>query len=177
GDQENGDARVTNTLDQFPRLPARPSVERGGQLVENGVRGLADQREGDEEQRLLRSGERPDRKLQESLVPKRLCDGRTVGGPGVQSTVELQRLPIGQLGLQLALPELDAQDAGHLAVVALRIEPRDPDGTAVGQAQPFDALDRRGLARTVGAEDSEYLTFLDGEVDVPQDGLRSVGLV
>src|SRR5699024_2049889 len=174
---ENGDARVTDALDQFPRLPARPRVERGGQLVETGDLGLADQREGDEEPLLLPSGELSEPLLQEFLEPELLCDGPPVGGTGVQSTVELQRLPHGQLGLQLALLELDAQDAGHLAVVALRIEPRDPDGTAVGQAQPFDALDRRGLARTVGAEDSEYLTFLDGEVDVPQDGLRSVGLV
>jgi hypothetical protein len=36
----------------------------------------------------------------------------------------------------------------------------------VGRAQPFDALDSRGLAGAVRAEDAEDLSGFDGERDV-----------
>jgi hypothetical protein len=54
----------------------------------------------------------------------------------------------------------------HLIAVDARIKTHDADGAGVGRPQSNDALDRRGLARTVRTEDAEDLALFDRERDV-----------
>src|SRR5215210_5196483 len=57
-----------------------------------------------------------------------------------------------------------------------RREPADPDRARAGRQQAADHLDRRGLARTVGAEEGEQLAGADPQVE-PVDGpLAAEGL-
>src|SRR6185295_13562081 len=59
--------------------------------------------------------------------------------------------------------------------IADRIEPEDGDGAPIRPAQPFDAFQRRGLARAVGTDQAEDFTIVDVERHlVDRDG-RTVG--
>ena len=86
-----------------------------------------------------------------------------VAGICVERGVEVDRLPDLDLVGQLALLELDADDATELVAVAARVEPEHADRARVGRPQPADGLDRGGLAGAVGAEDGEDLALLDRE--------------
>ena len=108
--------------------------------------------------------------------PSRSASGRQSAGFAVEGGVQLQRLPDGELRLQLALLELGAEQPGDPLVVGDRVEARDPHRAAVRDAQALDAFDGGGLAGAVRAEDPEDLPLLDGEGHPVDDGPAAVGL-
>lgn len=69
--------------------------------------------------------------------------------------VQLQGLADGELGLEFALLELGAEDAGHARVVGDGVETGDPHPARVGNPQALDALDGGGLPGAVRAKNSK----------------------
>ena len=72
--------------------------------------------------------------------------------------------------------QLHADQAVETAGLASRIDAEDVESAGVGAAETFEALERRGLARAVWAEQTEDLTPADGEADVVDRGHISVRL-
>ena len=107
----------------------------------------------------------PNRDLRLSASPRSTSSCSPSRGRGVERGVEVDGLPDADLVGELALLELDADDAVELVAVALRVEPEHADRARVGRPQPADGLDGGGLAGAVGAEDGEDLARLDREGD------------
>ena len=106
--------------------------------------------------------------------PELLQQPVTVGRPATGEQVDClgDPEPVGQPGaLQLAA-DLLSQPVG----VPDRVQAQHPDLTRVLAPQPLEDLDRRGLAGTVGADETEDLAVMDGEVEVVDDGPAVVSL-
>ena len=101
-----------DVLDELPGVAAGARVEPGGQLVEDDDPGVADQRERDEQALLLAAGELAEPGGQLGGQAEAFGERAPVGRVRVEGGVQLQRLADGELGLQLALLELGAEDAG-----------------------------------------------------------------
>jgi hypothetical protein len=176
GDEEDGDTARADVLDELPGVAAGARVQAGGELVEDDDPRVADQGERDEQALLLAAGELREPGGQLGGEPQALGKRAPVQGTWTEGGVQLQGLTDGELGLQFALLELGAEDAGHARVVGHGVEAGDPDPARVGDAQALDALDGGGLAGAVRAEDPEDLALLDGEGDAVDDGPVAVGL-
>ena len=92
--------------------------------------------------------------------PSLSISARQSAGVAVERAVQLERLAHAEALGQLAVLKLGPEPLPQLAAVADRVQAEHADRAAVRGAQPFDALDRGGLARTVGAEDPEDLALL-----------------
>ncbi|GAA1398776.1 hypothetical protein GCM10009613_53410 [Pseudonocardia kongjuensis] len=75
------------------------------------------------------------------------------------------RLGDGQLGQEPGLLQDGAGPAADGAPRGDRIEPEQPDGAGVRRAEPLDQLQRRRLARAVGAQQPEDLAGVHDQVD------------
>ena len=98
-----------------------------------------------------------------SSSPRSLDQLARVGRLLVERGEQLERLADGDPVGQLALLELDADEAPESLAVPPGIEPEDADRARVGRPETGDRLDGRGLAGAVRAEDAEDLALLDGE--------------
>ena len=107
---------------------------------------------------------------------ERLHDLVQVGGVAVEGVVEVEDLADPELPGQGAGLELGADDGVEGVALGLRIEAHHPHGAGVWGAKPDDALDRRGLAGAIGAEDAEDLAVLDREGHVVDGDRGAVGL-
>ena len=99
-------------LDELPRVAAGLRVEAGRQLVEDRDPRVADERERDREPLLLAAGQLAERRC--CACPRdrgRRAAGRQSARRRVERGVELERLADADLVGQLALLELDADDA------------------------------------------------------------------
>lgn len=144
-DEQDGDPARPDVLDELPGVAAGAWVEPGGQFVEDDDPGVADEGERDEQALFLAAGEL--REAGGELVgqAEAFGEGPPVGGVRIEGRVQLQGFADGELGLELALLELGAEDAGDLFVVGDGVEPGDPDAARVGDPQALDALDGGGL--------------------------------
>ena len=61
--------------------------------------------------------------------------------------------------------------------VGVRIVPEHPDRPGVRETEALDALDGRGLAGSVGTEDAEDLTLVDGEAHATDGSFGAVARV
>jgi hypothetical protein len=75
------------------------------------------------------------------------------------------------------LLEHDADPRPQRGAAPFGVLAQDLHLTAVAVTEPFEDLDRRGLARPVGAEDREHLALVHLEVDPSHRLDRAVGLV
>ena len=161
--EDDGDAAAADRLDEVPRVAARLRVESGRQLVEDRDPWLTDEREGDRQALLLAAGEVAVRRVallaETQLIDQRAWIGRIV----VERREQLEGLADGHPVGQLALLELDADEAAQALAVPAGIEAQDPDRAGVGRPQTGDRLDGGRLAGAVRSEDAEDLALLDGE--------------
>ena len=150
---------------QVPEVAARLRVERGGRLVEEHHLGVVDQGAGDRQ-------------------PLQLAAGQLLG-PGVGLVVEPDRAEpfVGRARRRRRTSEAKVWICSRAVsrsknddacswtpirdsrpfVARPRTLPEQRDRAAVGGAQTFDDLQRRGLAGTVGPEDAEELPGRDRE--------------
>jgi hypothetical protein len=160
-----------------PRAPAGARVEAGGGLVEEQHLGVADQAEREVEAPLLPARERAHARV--ALVGELDQLQQLVHGARalVPAAVHLEHLGHGELGLEPAGLQHDAEAVAQRALAAGGVGAEHAHRAGVGQAVALEDLDRRGLARAVGAEEAEHLAGGDVEADAA-DGLRAVvGLV
>ena len=163
GDEDDRHAAGPDVLDELPGVAPGLRVEARRELVEDRDLGVADEGEGDREPLLLAARQLAELGLALVRQPEVGEQPLAVPRPRVERGIEVDGLPDAHLVRQLALLELDADDATELVAVALRVEAEDADRARVRRAQPADRLDGRGLARAVGAEDGEDLALLDRE--------------
>ena len=177
GDEQDRHATVAHPFDQLPGVAAGLGVEPGGQLVEHRDFRPADQGQHDRQPLLLAARQLPEVVVARRLEPERGQQLAPVRGPAVERGVQLHRLahphPVGQR----AVLELDADALVELVPVAAGVEAEHADRAAVGGAQARDALDRRGLAGAVAAEDAEDLPGAHREAHVVHGDRRAVRLV
>ena len=94
----------------------------------------------------------------------------------VGGAVELDRLADGEVGVDGALLEDDADPLAEGALAQAGVEAEHPDIASVGAAVALEDLDERGLAGAVGAEQGEHLAAAHGEVDAVERLHAVVGL-
>src|SRR5690554_1649617 len=176
GDEHDRHALLAHRLDELPHLAAGLRVEARRELVEHGDLRLADQGERDREALLLPTREVPVLRVELLGETEAGREGDAVGGVGVERGEQLEGLAHADLGVQLALLELYADPLTQGRAVVGGVETQDADLAVVGRTQPREALDRRRLARPVGAEDPEDLPAADLEGDVVDGDLGAVGL-
>src|SRR5690606_21840450 len=159
----------------LPRRAAGRGVQARGELVEDRDARVADERERDRQALLLPARELRERDasvLGEVEQVEQLLD---VPRRRVERREEAHRLLDGDPLVERDLLELDPDGVAHRGGVGLRVDAEHADRAAVGLAQPREALDGRGLARAVGAEDAEDLPGGDGEGHVLDGDLPGAG--
>src|SRR5690606_38206776 len=144
--------------DQVPDLPARLRIETGGELVQDGHPGAADEREGDREALLLAAAERAELLIEEIGQSETFGQLRPGLGIVVEGRPQPQGLAGGDLRLRAALLRLDADEAGDPLSVRERVAAVHSHSPAVRGAEPGDHLPCGGLPGTVRAEDPEDLS-------------------
>ncbi len=87
-----------------------------------------------------------------------------LGHPEVAGVV-VERLLAGQKPVEVELLRREPHRLARLGVVLDRVMAEDLDAPAGRLRQPGGAVDQRGLAGAVGAEQPEELTVADLEVD------------
>ncbi len=135
-DEQDGDPARPDVLDELPGVAAGARVEPGGQFVEDDDPGVADEGERDEQALFLAAGELREAGGELGGQAEAFGEGPPVGGVRIEGRVQLQGFADGELGLELALLELGAEDAGDLFVVGDGVEPGDPDAARVGIRRP-----------------------------------------
>src|SRR5262249_33085310 len=101
---------------------------------------------------------------------------RPPGGDAVQGSERADLLARGQPLEEGRRLQLHADPGQQARVAWPRREPEHTDCPGVRPAQPFDDLERGGLARAVWPENSEELTWLDVEADAVHGCHIAVGL-
>ena len=96
--------------------------------------------------------------------------------PGIEGGPQIDRFPHLDALLQLRLLELHADAILQAPPVAGGIHPEHRDRAALGPPQSFDALERRGLARAVRADQAEDLAFFHGQRHIVDRDGSPVGL-
>src|SRR6185312_16946293 len=163
-------------LDQRPELPARDRVHAGGRLVEEHQFRAALHAEGDLEPPALAAGEpvhpgprllgQADRGEQLAALPRE----RVVAGEVVEGVPDAQRG--GRTG---ALAD-HAHPVPPGTPGTRRVLPEDGDLAAVPPPDALEDLDRRRLARPVGAQQREDLPAPHLQVEAVDDGPLPVPL-
>ena len=83
----------------------------------------------------------------------------------VEAAEQIQRFADREFFGQLGLLQRDADALLDGLVVAAPLHAQDFDFAAGGREQPFEDLDRGGLAGAVGAEQAEAFALLDGQIE------------
>ena len=174
GDQQHRRTGVVELRDRRPDLAPGGRVEALGELVEDHQPGPVEQRQHQEQPLPLAAAQARERGPASVRQPELLQQQVAVGRPATGEQVDClgDPEPVRQPGaLQLAADLLS-----HPVGVPDRVQAQHPDLTRVLAPQPLEDLDRRGLAGTVGADQTEDLAVMDGEVEVVDDGPAVVGL-
>ena len=100
-----------------------------------------------------------------------------VEAAAVEAAEQRERLADGQLLGEARLLQRDADAFPDGGVVAAPAQAEDLDLAGGRGEQPFEDLDRRGLAGAVGAEQAEALARLDGQVEAAQRPRPAAGRV
>ena len=158
GGQEDRLAELAQRADRRPRLAARRGVKAGGRLVEEDQVGIADERESEIEPPALTAGE-----LLGAHVALLGCSSTssmtssTGAAARVVAAVHLDQLGDRQIPLDAALLQHDPDPLAQLALAAGRIHAEHARLARAPRAVALEDLDRRRLARAVGAEQAEHL--------------------
>ena len=167
--QQDRRPRRHQLADHLPRAPARLRVQAGRRLVEQQQLGRAVDRERDLQTPLLAAGELLDAHVATmgEVQPLEVC----VDVPAAAGEPRPQRSGLAhrQLTGEAALLEHDPGPRPHGPALAQRVVPEHAHGAGGGRAVALERLERRRLARAVGAEQGEDLSALHAEVD-PVDG-------
>ena len=93
-----------------------------------------------------------------------MTSGHAEGVP-VVAGVHREHFGDGEVRIDSALLQDDAETLAHLGSAVRRIHTEDRDGTRIACAVALEDLDRRGLAGAVRAEHGDALALFDGEAD------------
>jgi hypothetical protein len=174
GHQQHGGAGGAELGHGAPDLAPGGGVQPLGELVEDHQSGPVEQGQHQEEPLPLPAAEGTEGRAPaigeaEALEQPGGVDG-VAAGEQPHGLVDPQ--PVGQSGaLQLAA-DLRAEPLG----VADRVQPEDPHGAAVRSSQALQALDGRGLAGAVRADQAEDLPGVYVEVEAVDDHAAGVRL-
>ena len=173
GGDQDGLAHPAQFLQQFADLDAGPRVEAGRGLVEQQDLGIVQQHPGDREPLLHAPAQAVDLAFglvdEVGQVEHVLHDGPSGGAvDAVAAREELQVLTDEHVVVGAHEVRHVADDRPDQVVLVADGLAVDAGLAPAGLEQRRENLDRRGLARAVGADEAEALALLDGEVQVVQ---------
>ena len=148
----------------------------GARLVEEHDLGPADDRGGEREALALAAGQAADGGAGEGAEPEPLGQLAEVARLRVHPGDVGEHLVRADAGGQAAVLQHHADARPQVARLRERVAAEHADGALVGLAQALAALDRGGLARTVGAEHRGHLAAVGDEVEPVDDGTTAVAL-
>src|SRR5580765_6309764 len=152
--------------EQFPELAARLRIQPRGGFVEEQQIGVAHERAGNREALFLPPGQLPHPAGAFRLELDQREHVVDAAAAGVEGAEQPEGLFDGKLLAELRLLQLDPEARAQAAVVAAPPTlAQHLDLTFVGCGQAFKDLDRRRLARAVGAEQAEALAAAHFEVE------------
>ena len=169
GDDQR-DALTLQPVEPFPEQVSRLGVESGRGLVEDQDLWSIDESPRDRQAALHATGQvvnlvvRPLGELRE-LQELRRALAKYLTGDIEVAAEHLQVQSNGELQLERVLLGHHAEAAADLGAVRARIEAQDREGARTRLGDGRDHPHGTGLARTVGAEETEALATLDGEAD------------
>ncbi len=165
-DQEDRHTLLLEPLQRRPHTSARLGVQARRELVEDDHSRASGEGERDRESLLLSTGE---------FVEDDVCLFGEVdhlqqlaGGPWgrVEAPVEINEFCRAQRVVQLSALQLHAEDLAHASAVGAGIQSQDSHRPLIGFAQAGQHFDRRGLPRSVRAQDAEGLARLDAQTHI-----------
>src|SRR4051794_22988724 len=175
--QEHRLAELLERAHDVPRRTARCRVEAGRRLVEEDQLRVAHERQGEVEAAQLPAAERPRVRIRLLGEAGELEDLVHVARGGVEAGPMRDRLADGDVAVHAGALEHDPHPHAELVRALLRVAAEDRHDPARPRAVALEDLDRRRLARTVGAEQPEDLARSDVEVDPANGVMVAVALV
>ncbi len=165
----------------LPQLEAQLDVDAGGRLVENQQLGLVNQRASQREPAFLTARDfrvlemrvrgKPEALEQHVGALVDLLAAQTVVAGGVNENVAQREVPV-----EVELLRREPDQAPRLTPIALVVVAEDADRAGARARQADDRVDRRRLARAVGAEEAEELAGADAQRDAVDGGKAAVPL-
>src|SRR3954452_17417511 len=170
-------AEVLERADDLPRRAPRRRVEAGGRLVEEDQLGVADEREREVQPAQLAAAQRP--RVRVGLLGQagERQDLVDVARPRIEAGPVRDRLAHGDVAAHAGALQHDAHPPAQLLRALLGVLAEDGDDAARPRPVALEDLDRRRLARAVGAEQAEDLAERDLEVDAAHGVMVAVALV
>ena len=166
--QQHRAALGLEPLDEVPQRAPALRIEAGRRLVEEDQLRIVDERQRDRQPLALAAATAPwSGALLRSSSPSCVDElARSGSALGVEAAEERRsaRSTV-RFGIQRRGLELDADALLELGAVARRVDAEDVALPAVGPIEALEDLDRRRLARAVGAEQAEDLAARDLEAD------------
>jgi hypothetical protein len=145
---------LSRTLSIRPHVSRRSGIEPGGELVQDGGLGLADQGEHEGQPLLLAARQGPPVRAAHGARSQPLQENGGVDRPFVERRrVQLDGLAHLELGRQRALLELHTEPFVELLPVLARVEAGDPRAWPPSGPQARDALHGCRLAGAIAPED------------------------
>ena len=173
--EDDGAPALGIGVDGLPEAAAPLDVHACGRLIEDEQCRIAHERHGEAQALLLASGALLDDARGEvgdaGAAHGLLC----IDSMGEEARRQLHRLTHGDVGQEAG----GLHDCGDQAPVGrlARAHPEDSRIAAGRAAQSQDHVDRRRLARTVGAQEGDDFAGADGQVDTVDGGDVTEGLV
>jgi len=173
--QHQGDAALLQAVEAVPQDVARLRIETGGRLVEQQQVGFAHQRAGDRESTFHPARQRVDPFVR-SFGQLHELEQFAGAAPALRARyvevapIDHQVLDHGQLRVELVGLGDHTHASSDRGPVRHRIEIEDPHGAGGDRRDTADHPHGRGLAGTVGPQESERLTRLDVEIDAGNRG-------
>ncbi|MNP01486.1 hypothetical protein D3C76_933040 [compost metagenome] len=180
GGEDDGDAFLVQLGEEAPHRTAQLDIDPGGRLVENQQARLMDQRPGNHQPTLHAPGQRT--RLHIALVPQaqlgQVLLGAFLGQLGRDAVVT----GLGHDDVEGLLELVEVELLGHHAQAALerrrfavQIVAKHIDAAAGLVDQGREDANGGGFAGTVGAEQSEEITFGDVQINA-LEGLKAVAV-
>ena len=175
--EQHGPAGLAKAADDVPQLPARLRIEAGRRLVEKQKLRIADQCAGDGQPLLLSAGEIANPRL--GFLFERNLRHRLfrLDSLPVEAAEERERFADGELFGESCFLQRDADSLPDFIVLLAPTEAQDFDVAGRGVEQPFEDLDRGGLAGAVGSEQAEALALLDSQIETAHGLDRRLAVV
>src|SRR5206468_927193 len=161
----------------LPGGAARGRIEAGRRLVEEHEVRIGDERDAEVEPAFLAARKRLHARVALVREPDELDHLVDVARPLVIAGEHPVDLADRQVLEELGLLQHDADPLAEPALAARRVVPENGDVARVALPVALEDLDRRRLARSVRAEQSEDLALADVEADAADGFVRAVRLV
>jgi hypothetical protein len=168
----SGVSEAAMVLDQVPHLPDLVRVESDGRLVEDEQVGVVEQGVGQAHALAVAFGQRPDQFLLHIAQAAQFLD--RVDALAVAAAAHpLQRRAVFEIlldphfGIKGDVLRHVSDPRPHLARLAGHVETRHAGPAARRRQVTGQNPHRCALARAVGAEETDDLPLLDGEIEVP----------